>query len=280
MAQKTSPTPRPLDLTRIVAIVANDKGGVGKSQTAQLLRETFAGDDDEHPVALIDCDPRNSSMAQVFRSSTRFADLRGPGSTYGHGPILQAVDDIAAGRFAAAVADMPAGTQVFAEEQLIPDLVTLGVRHGIAVIEYVPYSTSEFTLDNVLDAAERAIRALDAGPGSAYGMVMVRNHGLGRLPAHYADWDRSAERKNIMGPVIDVSLPDFGPSLSDEATALGLSLADVALGRFEGLEGRPREIAEKKFPPAVRIVVSLMIERVRASLQQATRDALTNFRLR
>lgn len=264
------------ELPNIIAFSVNDKGGVGKSQTSQVLREMLVGSIENNTVLLIDSDPRNSSLAQVYEG-TNFADTRDQSNPFSHGPILLGMDGLIHHATDHAVVDTAAGTQTQIEEQIIPTLAEMGRPHGIRVVEYITISTSEFSQDNALLAAERSISLMETN--SAYSVVFVRNHGLGRADRFYQSWHTSIERERLIPPVVEVALPDFGPTLSDEATALGLSLADVALGKFERLQGRALEIAQSKFSPSVRIVLAQMLRRTCDDFQKATLLALENYRL-
>jgi hypothetical protein len=71
-------------------------------------------------------------------------------------------------------------------------------------------------------------------------------------------------------------LPDLGCWVADEATSLGLSLGDVALGNFARLNEKARAVAERKFTPEIQLAVADWLELRRIEFDVAISKAIAN----
>jgi hypothetical protein len=142
-------------------------------------------------------------------------------------------------------------------------------KEKVTLVVVRPITTSAFVQES---AVEFANWAHDNGVA----VVFVRNFGQGRREEYFAEWDALEDRNAAIPPAIEVMLPDLGAWIGDEATALGLSLADIATARFDRLSEKARHIADRKFGPEVQLVVADYLEQRCVDLGAAIDLAIDN----
>ena len=246
---------------RMFFSVIEGKGGVGKSFISQLLYSVAMGPDGLGNVRMIDSDVNNSSMAQIYEH-TQFAGIRDANDLEAVGTVGMAIKDLGNDLIDAAVWDTMAGTADIIVEKVLPSLAARAKKAKVNIVIARPITTSRYTQESALEFAAWART-------QGIATLFVRNLGQARAARYFADWDANTDRNAFNPPIAEVILPDLGAWLSDEATALGLSIEDVALGRFDKLPERGRQIAFEKFPPTVQLAVADWIELRRTEFEQA-----------
>lgn len=255
-------------MKRVLAIILEGKGGCGKSFIAQIVREYLRGPEGDCNVRVIDSDVNNSSMAQIDRDA-KFAGLRSENDIASVGVISMTVRDLGEGSIDGAVWDTAAGTEDIIRERVLPTLLPRALKMKVPVVALRPITTSQFTQDAALEFAEW-------GAKNGVATVFVRNLGQGRASKYFLDWDELDQRRAAIPPATEVVLPDLGCWVADEATSLGLSLGNVALGDFSRLGEKARAVAERKFSPEVQLAVADWLELRRIEFGVAISKAVAN----
>ena len=246
---------------RILFSVIEGKGGVGKSFIAQLLSSVAMGPEGLGNVRMIDSDVNNSSLAQIYEH-TEFAGIRGSNDLKAIGTISMALKELGDDVIDAVVWDTAAGTEDIITARVLPSLAARAKKAKVNIVVARPITTSRYTQESALEFAAWART-------QGIATLFVRNLGQARAARYFADWDANTDRNAFNPPIAEVILPDLGAWLSDEATALGLSIEDVALGRFDKLPERGLQIANDKFPPTVQLAVADWIELRRTEFEEA-----------
>jgi hypothetical protein len=255
-------------MKKILAAPITDKGGSGKSFTAQILRETLRGPESLNSVQVIDSDVGNSSMAQIDPTA-KYAGLRDANDVAAQGVLARGMKDLADGTIDALVWDTAAGIEKTVREDVLPSLLVRARKAKIAVICFRLVTTSQYTQDGAVDFAKW-------GRENGVAVVYVRNLGQGRAARYFREWEELEERRKTMPPAVEVILPDLGCWIADEAASLGLGLGDIAVGDFSRLSGRALEVAQSKFSEDVQLGVADYLEMRRIDFEQAMEQAVSN----
>ena len=103
------------------------------------------------------------------------------------------------------------------------------------------------------------------------GVVMVRNFGQGRTEQDFAVWMSSPERGEMLtAGMIEITLENAGALVSDLATELGISIAQMAIVEPEmhALDPRKKEIARKYLNARFRLFVARWLGRQVTAFEQ------------
>ena len=253
-----------------IVITIGGKGGIGKSLCAQIARETLLGEKCDKNVIVIDSDVNNSVMAQIYPNIV-FVPIRDEARLEARGILIEAIRSLGSGKADAIVWDLGAGTEDIVRERFLSDVTRWADRAGIDVIALRPITTSVFSQIQSIDFARWA---------GAHGIatVIVRNLGQGRSPALFDHWQSIVEKRQVCPPAVEVDLDDLGAWVSDEATAMGLSLADVAQGRFGHLAEGARAVAEARLTPPVQLAIADYLETQCQAFETAISRAVDNLK--
>jgi len=259
---------RQYDIKKVLAIILADKGGVGKSFIAQIVHEMMKGPDEQHSVFCIDSDVGNSSTKQIFPDA-EFAGVRDANDIASVGVITKSIRDLGNGVLDGVIWDTAAGSEEIVMDSIMPILLRLAAKCKIKIVVYRPITTSQYTQDGAVAFAEWAKE-------NDVAVVFVRNLGQGRAAKYFADWAELPDRKAVMPPAVEATLPDLGCWIADEAASLRLSLGDVALARFDRLTEKGRAVADRKFTPAVQMAVADWLEMRCDEFAAITAEAIAN----
>ena len=238
-------------LKGVFVVVAENKGGCGKTLMAQICSEALAsammmlpGDmraGMQHPVQLIDADPGNQSLASVVHN-TPVINLEAPESM---GQIILAIDQLKAGACGAVVMDTAGGDEGHLRKKL-PKILAALKEAGLRMIVVRPV-----TLSSRVQAA--AANFADTY-GHQVGVILAVNTGQGRQIEYFekAGWFESQERALSLKKAEEVVIEDAGVRWADEASGFGLTIADVALRRVEKLPPPEQAEADKVFTSDIR----------------------------
>jgi len=208
----------------------------------------------------------NSSMAQID-PDTQFAGLSDPTDLQSIGTLLMAVDQLGNESVDGVVWDTAAGIEETLKDQILPQVLKRANKQKVKLIVMRPITTSAFTqqaaVSFALWAQERGII-----------VIFVRNLGQGRAQKYFLDWESDPDRLKLHPQPVEIILPDLGCWIADESTALGLSIADVALGNFGRLTPGARAVAERKFTPQVQLATADWLDSRRAEFEQAIAQAI------
>lgn len=250
-------------------ITLEGKGGVGKSMISQIAVETARGPDGLAQVRVIDSDVNNSSMAQIYPDAA-FAAIRDANdAAEAVGTLLLAMRDIASGVVDSAIWDTAAGTEDIIRAKVLDQIVLRARKENVNIVVLRPITTSVLVQQSAIDFAAAARER-------GIAVVFVRNSGQGRADKYFADWHSHAERLALMPPAVEVVLPDLGCWVADEASALRLSLADIAQGRFDHLGPQARTFAETKFTPGIQLFVADWLQMRCQEFGDAIAQAIAN----
>lgn len=241
----------PAILKGVMVVVAENKGGCGKTLLAQVCAEALASAmallpadvraGMAQPVRLIDADPGNQSLASVC-PNTPVIDLQAAESM---GSIMLAIDHLKSGLVGAVVMDTAGGDEGHFRKKL-PKMVAALKEAGLHMIVVRPV-----TLSSRVQAA--AVNFADTF-GDQVGVIFAVNTGQGRQLEHFHDagWFDSAERALGLKKAEEFVLEDAGVRWADEAGGFNLTIADVALRRLEKLSPPEQAEADKAFGADIR----------------------------
>lgn len=205
---------------RVVALVLENKGGVGKSRIAEILYYTLTdGEDASKKVLVGETDSANRTMKMV--GASEFIDLNQVEWT---GQLEYIGERIAAGEFDHAVIDCGARDET-AMRAFLPEYARLLAGMGIRLVVVRPLTLSTFVQNN-------AYRFVTKVKTDDMAVIAVRNAGQGRT-GQFGHWLAKRARAEMLScGVIEIEMEDAGPRWSDEAVGYGLTFADIAFGRF------------------------------------------------
>lgn len=253
---------------KVIAMTIGGKGGIGKSICAQIARETLAGPDRTKKVIIVDSDINNAAMAQIYRDVV-FVPIRDATNLEARGALIESIQMVATGGADALVWDLGAGTEDIVRAKYLQDVSRWAAKARIDVIAIRPITTSAFSQMQAIEFVQWAAQ-------NRVATVIVKNLGQGRAEPLFEHWRSVAARHEIFPPAVEVNLADLGSWVTDEATALGLSLADVALGRVDHLDERRRTVAETRFTTPVRLAVADYLEEQCSRFAGAFAQAVLN----
>lgn len=243
--------------------VIGGKGGIGKSLVTQLIAaklRTYG------KVQMIDTDHTNSST-KTIDPEAMMVDLW---DTTARGSVAVGLKRIATG--ACRSIAMDTGAQ---EDRFISGWLkwlaqeTAKVRATLAPV--LPITLSSH---NQLRAVAFAEQAAELG----LPVLLVRNLGQGRKASDYAYWNGTKTRQRVLdGGAVEIDLPDLGARWTDEASGLGLSLADVAQSRFERA-GAAADAAREIFNEDVRSWLNIFIGEFGDTVVDGLIEAITKRR--
>lgn len=218
-ASSGTPEAELLRKIRLFILVLGGKGGIAKSLIAQVIAASLRL---TRQVRMIDTDHGNSSSASIDPDAT-MVDLR---DTSARGALLVQLQALAALPDGAVVMDT--GAQ---EDGLVRAVLAWLAREagrlGITVVPVLPLTLSSHAQGQAVAFAEHAATL-------GLPVLLVKNLGQGRRLSDYDRWMATAARQGTLDRgAVEVDLPDLGARWSDEAAGYGLSLADVAVGRFD-----------------------------------------------
>ena len=261
------PAQNAIDLSTIKPIfpVLGGKGGIGKSLLAQILatksRETYRS------VFVVDTDHSNNSTRSIDPDA-RMLDIW---DVTARGGLAVLLAELKATPSCAAVIDT--GAQEDAPLiDMLEWLAREAGRAGACLVPVLPLSLSTHTQRRAVEFAAIAARL-------RVPVVFVRNLGQGRTAADFAvRWGRSRTRAEaIERGAVETELPDAGARWADEAGGYGLSLADVALGRW-AKAGSKADEAAASFDASARAWLNIYLDEAGDALTRAIGEAIAKRR--
>lgn len=264
--QKPNSVPSPsliqkhdIDLPPLMVMVIEGRGGVGKSLMSSTSIEALGLADET--VHVLDCDSTNSSMSMIHNAHlVNVRDVRFEGE------LLYAAERLRSGDFRHIVLDAGARDEVHIKPHLAAlarELRSFGGR--LVVVR--PVTLSHFVQQN-------AISFVTETKTDDIGVVFVCNLGQGRKLEDFREWKSTLAHADMMRRgVIEVHLEDAGARYSDQATSCGLSLADVALGRFEKA-GEDADTARTVFERPDQLFLSRWLYRQTETFRRAFADCI------
>lgn len=246
--------------TKVVTLVLENKGGVGKSRIAEILYYTLTdGEDPSKKVLVGETDSANRTMKMV--GASEFIDLTLVEWT---GQLEYIGERIAAGEFDHAVIDCGARDETSMRAYL-PEYARFLAELGVRLVVVRPLTLSTFVQNN-------AYRFVTKVKTDDMSVIAVRNLSQGRTLAMFGSWLAKHARKQMLSAgVIEIDMQDAGPRWSDEAIGYGLSFADIVFGRYDKIkedEDRKDAIAVFERP------IQLFLGRWLRSQAQTFGDAL------
>lgn len=233
-------------MSKIFALVVENKGGVGKSLIAQILSIALDQKGDGR-VQLIDADVATKSFSSVTQ-----ARILDPNKIESVGAILNVIEDIASDVHSGAVMDTAGGDEEVIRS-LLPWLTARAREKGVRLLVARPITIST----RVQAGASRF-----AHDNRENWTLLVRNLGQGREKDDFAGWEASDARKfALANGAVEVELTNAGTRWGDEAAGFGLSLAEAALGRFDRLKDGERQFAESVFTRDIRSWLTVWLSR-------------------
>jgi hypothetical protein len=211
--------------TKVVTLVLENKGGVGKSRIAEILYYTLTnGEDPSKKVLVGETDSANRTMKMV--GASEFIDLNQVEWT---GQLEHIGERIAAGEFDHAVIDCGARDET-AMRDFLPEYACFLAGHGLRLVVVRPLTLSTFVQNN-------AYRFVTKVKTDDMAVIAVRNLSQGRTLALFGSWLAKHARKEMLNAgVIEIDMQDAGPRWSDEAVGYGLSFADIVFGRYDKIK--------------------------------------------
>ena len=248
-------------VTKVVTLVLENKGGVGKSRIAEILYYTLTdGEDPSRKVLVAETDDANRSMKMV--GASEFINLNQVEWT---GQLEYIGERIAAGEFDHAVIDCGARDER-PMRAFLPDYARFLAGLGVRLVVVRPLTLSTFVQNNAYRFATK-VKTGDMA------VIAVRNLSQGRTLALFKQWlEKRARAEMLDAGVIEIDMQDAGPRWSDEAVGYGLSFADIVFGRYDKIkdaEDRKDAIAVFERP------VQLFLARWLRTQAQTFGDALT-----
>lgn len=248
-------------VTKVVTLVLENKGGVGKSRIAEILYYTLTdGEDPSRKVLVAETDDANRSMKMV--GASEFINLNQVEWT---GQLEYIGERIAAGEFDHAVIDCGARDER-PMRAFLPDYARFLAGLGVRLVVVRPLTLSTFVQNNAYRFATK-VKTDDMA------VIAVRNLSQGRTLALFKQWlEKRARAEMLDAGVIEIDMQDAGPRWSDEAVGYGLSFADIVFGRYDKIkdaEDRKDAIAVFERP------VQLFLARWLRTQAQTFGDALT-----
>lgn len=212
-------------VTKVVTLVLENKGGVGKSRIAEILYYTLTdGEDPSRKVLVAETDDANRSMKMV--GASEFINLNQVEWT---GQLEYIGERIAAGEFDHAVIDCGARDER-PMRAFLPDYARFLAGLGVRLVVVRPLTLSTFVQNNAYRFAIK-VKTDDMA------VIAVRNLSQGRTLALFKQWlEKRARAEMLDAGVIEIDMQDAGPRWSDEAVGYGLSFADIVFGRYDKIK--------------------------------------------
>lgn len=262
-----TPTPELLEQSRhrmrFVAMVLENKGGVGKSRIAEILTYTLSGGESrDRKVLVAESDSANRNMKMV--GASEFLDLKVVEWT---GQLEYIGERIAEGEYDHAVIDFGARDEPPIRE-FLPEYARYLAERGVRLVVVRPITLSTFVQNNAHSFVMR-IKTHDMG------VIAVRNLSQGRLLSLFSDWIAKKSRAAMLAKgVIEIDMEDAGPRWSDEAVGYGLSFSDVVFGRFGKIKNEEdRKDAIEVFKRPVQLFLARWLRKQAQTFGKALEDA-------
>ena len=241
----------------VIGLVSN-KGGVVKSGGTSLAAAT--AEMKGLRAIMLDSDGSNSSTLSAFPDG-RFVDMTRP---EGIGRVLAAIDQLGNETADCAIWDT-AAHQESAIIKVLPMIMERCKKSDVKFIVIRPITSSHFVQRGALDF-------LSVAGEFGLHVIYANIYAQGRTEHDFRFWMASGARKRALESVVEMAVADGGAFLGDNVVAFGLSLSDVALGRFSRISDKEeRKEAERLFDTDFRAFVSgylyVMTERVNAAIE-------------
>ena len=246
-------------LTSCLIIVMEEKGGVGKSGTAQCCAQALkmAGEQ----LLITETDQSNSNMTMVGLANYPPIDVREDGAV---GGFLEIIEKLEQKQFGHALVDTGARDDKIVQGML-PQLLPHLKKAGVHLIVVRPLTTSHFVQVNAHEYATKS-----KPPGT--GCVFVLNLSQGRVAKDYDEWRRlRAHQQCLDAGVIEIEMGSVGVVAADNAISFGLAFEDVAMGRFSGAKQHATKAAEL-FPRSRQLFLADYLVRHATTFRQAFAD--------
>lgn len=248
---------------KIVAMVLENKGGVGKSRIAEILTYTLSGGESpDKKVLVAESDSANRNMKKV--GASEFLNLSAVEWT---GQLDYIAERIAEGEYDHAVIDFGARDEP-PIRAFLPEYAKYLASRDIRLIVLRPLTLSTFVQNNAYSFVMR-VKTDDMG------VITVRNLSQGRILALFSDWIKKKARAAMQAKgVIEIDMEDAGPRWSDEAVGYGLSFSDVVFGRFDKIKNEEdRKDAVEVFKRPVQLFLARWLRNQAQTFGKALGDA-------
>jgi hypothetical protein len=216
-------------------LAMSPKGDNGKTTVSQVSISGFG----VSPLAAFDCNPVAPTLKSIGLTAYDVVDLAVERPLRA---LLSLLDPIRNG-VKVVVCDCAA----YDERKLFPALLEFigeATRFGVRVCVVRLMGADIYSQAAVSDTSEQVLRA-----GGA--VLAIENLGQGRTASHFNAWRRSEQRTTLLrGAFADCQLQAYDRQVMDNASALGLSLEDVALNRLD--KKLSPNYADRLFPWHVR----------------------------
>jgi len=244
---------------KVVAMVLEGKGGVGKSVSNQAA--TAALELDGSRVHVAESDLTNSTMAMIHGAGqTTLVDADAVDL---EGYLYDLAERAAAGEFEHVALDTGARDEVNFRPFVAEYSKEIFAKFGMRLCVIRPVTLSHFVQSNVLTFVKEC-------KTDEMGVVILRNLSQGRTVAHFKQWEDTESTKALLRtPGVELcDLRDAGVQHSDNATSLGMSLVDAAMADFSRM-GEDEEFARTIVPRPVQLFLQKWLERQAISLRAA-----------
>jgi hypothetical protein len=249
-------------LPRVCAVIVEGKGGVGKSLIAQVAAAMLR-QGDRHRVGFLDTDTTNSSTFSIEEAAATAADLS---KTEVRGTLKNTLQALHDREFDHVIVDTGARDEKRLIE-ILPWLAKEVKASGAAMVVVRPITLSSHVQQN-------AVKFMSSAKELGIGCVFVRNLGQGRAPEFFSHWLGTEARLNALkNGAVEIELTDAGARWGDEASGVGLSLADCALGNFQKA-GPYENVARKIFDADLRAWLSIWLSEQVDTFHGAFAEAL------
>lgn len=252
---------KPSELTRILAIILESKGGVGKSVLSQTVVAALSQDGKR--VFVAETDTTNSTMNMIVGDSAQLIDTS---RTEAEGYFAEIGERLINKEFDNGVIDCGARDEASIRPYL-KDLAADLRRGGAHLVILRPLVLSHFVQMNVYSFVKEY-------KDDSMGVVLVRNLSQGRRLADFDEWrGRKTTAEMLAAGCVVCDFADAGVAHSDNVTSFGMSLADAAMGRFEKA-GEHRQLAEQLIGRPVQLFLTKWMYRQTESLRSAIAEAV------
>ena len=200
----------------LMILAIENRGGVGKTTAAGTAVEAMSTYDER--VDILDFDDSNQQMSL-------YQNARAVGDGNMIGALQTAIGRIQRGEVDFVIGDTGAQSEALINAELGEIAAALSAVSARLVV-LRPLTLCPKNQNNIIHFVDHVMT-------DDMGVVIVRNLGQGRKVQDYAYWASTATRARLLATgVVEIDLEDAGAAHSDRAMGCGLTLADVALGRF------------------------------------------------
>ncbi len=251
----------PEQFTSLYIFVLAQRGGVGKSFVTQLVHALLAML--SLRIIVLDADVGNSSTATLF-GDARPVDLQ---AVTARGSVLRAIEELKSGAADTALMDIGAGKQAEMME-LLSRASMAAKAAGVRLVWVHPLTSCNFV-------QSEAVGAVEIAKNLGIALVWARQLGQGHAKRDYRYWEKTRARAAGLAYATECDIHNADRFIVDNAASLGLSIADVAKGSFDGLSDGHRALAEQLFDRDVRCFAADYLAEATETLGVAIAEAVS-----